>query len=231
MRITHSATIVILMILFFVSVGHLVAQGSKGKEEGNVAFKWAFGVVVGEGEDRGLVPITKDTVLKSGDDLKMFVQLQNNCFVYVLYVSSTGELDLLFPYNAKQFKNDYSQGKNYYIPEGRSWFTLDKNLGRETFYLIASKGRLRDLESKVEKYRAAKGPAKSDLAKDIVAEIRDLKKRYKSYATLAERPISIGGNVRGKPTGADALRPDVADIAVEIVANNFYSKTFTIEHQ
>lgn len=229
MRITQFIFAVMLMVQ--VSVGHLLAQDSKGKEEGNVAFKWAFGVAVGEGEGRTLTSITKDTALKSGDDLKMVVQLQNNCFVYVLYLSSTGELDLLFPYDVKQFKNDYSQGRNYYIPEGRSWFTLDKNLGRETFYLVASKSRLHDLESKVEKYRAAKASTKANLAKDVVAEIRDLKKRYKSYATLAERPISIGGNVRGKPTGADAPRPDVADIAVEIVANNFYSKTFTIEHQ
>jgi hypothetical protein len=55
-----------------------------------------------------------------------------------------------------------------------------------------------------------------------VSEIREVKKRYRQFATLAERPVPIAGNLRG---------PDIGDLAVEITAQNFYSKTFTIEHR
>ena len=39
--------------------------------------------------------------------------------------------------------------------------------------------------------------------------------------TPLSEPVPIAGNVRG---------PDIGDLAVEITAQNFYSKTFTIEH-
>lgn len=232
MNIRRSASICVVILLICIS-GRLSFAQIRGdrKEEGNVMFRWGFGVKTGEGERLTFAPITKDTVLKSGDELKMVIELKKECFVYIVYQNSIGGVELLFPYNAKQFATDYSKDKNYYIPLGRQWFTLDNNLGKETFYLVASKQRLTELETQVEKYRAAKGVVKSNLAKDVVAEIRNLKKKYKSFGTLAERPISIGGNVRGKPSSAEAQRPDVANIAIEILANNFYSKTFTIGHQ
>lgn len=201
------------------------------QEEGNIGFKWGFGVIVGSDEEQKFAPITRDTVLKTGDKLKMVVELQKGCIVYVIYQSSTGEISMLFPYNLTQFTADYATGKNYYIPKGRSPFTLDNNLGKETFYLLASSHRLTELESRFEKYKAAKDAKKSNLGKEVLTEIRNLKKRFRTFATIAERPISIGGNVRGSPGTGDVQRPDVASIAMEIWANNFYSKTFTIDHQ
>lgn len=200
------------------------------QEDGNISFKWGFGALTGSGKTWKFVAINRDTVLKTGDQLKMFVELNKKCFVYVIYQSSTGELELLFPSDFKQFTADYGSGKSYYIPKGQSLFTLDTPGGAEKFFLIASVERLKELESRLESYASASQSKKSELAKEVLTEIRDLKKRHKTFATLAERPISIGGNVRGDIGIGSQKRPDVADIAIEISANNFYIKTYTIDH-
>ena len=198
----------------------------------NVAFKWAFGAMVGAGNDKKFVPITRDTVLKTGDEIKMVVNVTKDCFVYVLYQNSKGEINLLFPYEFKQFLGDYKSGKNYYIPKARTWFVLDDNKGRETFHLLASAERLLQLESLVSQYSEANPSKKAGLAQQILTEIRDVRKHYRTFATLAEKPIAIGGNVRGVEKSFESMRrPDVSTITSEISANNFFGKTLTIDHQ
>lgn len=200
------------------------------EEKGNVGFKWGFGAEIGP--EKKFVPITRDTSLKTGDELKMVVNLTRDCFVYVVYQNSKGDISLIFPYEFKQFMTDYKVGKNYYIPKARPWFILDESKGRETFYLLASADRLLQLESFVSLYNEADAAKKTSLAQQILTEIRDVRKRYRTFTTLAEKPIAIGGNVRGTAKGSEsARRPDVATIATEISATNFYGKTFTIDHQ
>lgn len=82
------------------------------------------------------------------------------------------------------------------------------------------------LENLVTQYYDADGSKKSHIAQQVIAEIRDVRRRFRNFTTLAERPIAIGGNVRGREQ-----RLDVASIATEISATNFYGKTFTIDHQ
>jgi len=215
-----------LVIAAIVSCAMAFAQ-----EKPNVSFEWAFGTLSGSGDDARLVVIQRDTTLSSGDELKMMVKLKEDCFVYVLHESPAGEISLKFPYDLKQFTTDYKVGKNYYIPRGRPWFKLDANVGRETFYLLASAERLLDLEALLGKYRDAEASAKPAVGKEIVTEIRNVRKHYKTFTTFAERPISIGGNVRSLTRDEAMRRPDVAQIAAEITANNFYGKTFTIDHK
>jgi hypothetical protein len=121
--------------------------------------------------------------------------------------------------------------KTYYIPKGRSWMSLDNNTGKEVFFLVASNERLLDLEIKLGNYFSAEPSSRKPLADEVVSEIRGLRKRYTTFATLAEKPLTIGGNIRSTDTLKVERRPDVADVATLIEANNFYSKTFTIEHQ
>jgi hypothetical protein len=201
------------------------------QEKPNVAFEWSFATLSTAGKESTLVPIVRDTTLQTGDQIKMMVRLKMDCFIYVIHETPAGEISLKFPYDLKQFTTDYKTGKNYYVPKGREWFTLDNNTGRETFYIVASGKRLLDLEVLLSKYKDADVSKKPTVAKDIVAEIRNVRKYYKTFTTLAERPISIGGNVRGMGKETRSGIPDVAQIATEISANNFYSKTFTIDHK
>lgn len=201
------------------------------QEKPNVSFEWAFATLSDAGKEWNLLSISRDTTLQTGDQLKMMVRLKMDCFIYVIHETPSGEISLKFPYDLKQFTTDYRVGKNYYIPKGREWFKLDNNTGRETFYVIASSRRLLDLEALLSKYKDADESKKPAVAKDIVAEIRSVRKHYKTFTTLAERPISIGGNVRGLGKVPGGGFPDVAQIATEISANNFYGKTFTIDHK
>jgi hypothetical protein len=209
----------------------LMTSFAAAQQKPNVSFEWAFATLSAAGKEYTLIPIVRDTTLRTGDQLKMMVKLKTDCFVYVLHENPTGEISLRFPYDLKQFTTDYKVGKNYFIPKGRDWFKLDTNTGLETFYVVASGRRLLDLEVLLSKYNDADGSKKPAAAKDILAEIRNVRKSFKTFTTLAERPISIGGNVRGlgkEPTGG---LPDVSQIATEISANNFYGKTFTIDHK
>jgi hypothetical protein len=221
--------IVAFVILVCVASGSYVLHAQAPDEGENVAFRWGFGAFLKSGK---FVPITRDTTLQSGEELKMVIELVKDCFVYLIYQSSRGDIHQLFPYETSQFlSNDYVKGKNYYIPKGRSWFKLDTNTGRETFYLIAAVQRLPDLELLLSKYQSADNASKPSIASDIVKEIRDVKRRFRTFATLAERPATIGGNIRGVTTQEEVKRPDVATIATHISATNFYSKTYSIDHK
>jgi len=201
------------------------------KEDKNLCFRWAFGAIVRSGHELEFSAITRDTTLKTGDKLKMLVELEKKCFVYVIYHSAQGEVSMLFPYDMQQFSTDYTPGKRYYIPQGDRWFELDENLGRETFYLLASAQRLIELERLFSKYTTPDPAKKQDLAKQILTEIRKIKRRHRKLTTFAERPVPIGGSVRSITEDEKTFCPDVATIAVEISANDFFSRAFTIDHQ
>ena len=218
----------ILCVLVVLAAGFGAASG---QEKDNIGFEWGFGALSGSAKEPRLASIARDTTLKSGDQVKMVVRLTAQCFVYVVHEDPSGEITLRFPYDLQQFTADYKVGKNYYIPKGRPWFQLDEKVGRETFYLLASPGRLTDLEGLLAKYQSSPATGKAALAKDIVSEIRNVRKRFKTFTTTAERPISIGGNVRGLDSPGAGRRPDVASITTEISANNFYGKTITVDHK
>jgi len=216
------------LFLLFSTRGAVLAE-QKGEDA--VSFRWAFGAVVGSTDDRRLVAITRDTVLKTGDRLKLLLQLKNRCFVYLFYRTAEDEIYLLFPYTLKLFESDYKTGEKYYIPKGKTWFELDKNVGLETYYLLASAKRLHQLEALYRKYYSVVGEEKKKLAKQLLAEIRKIKRKHRKLATPAERPIAIGGNIRGVVKDEQSAFPDIDPIASEVSASNFYSKTFTIDHK
>jgi len=195
-----------------------------------VGFKWGFAAKVGPEGDRKFVSVRHDTVMHSGDSLKMVVELTKPCYVYVIYQNPNGELKLLFPYSLTQFAKDYTVGKNYFIPQGQDWNTLDPTPGKEKFHILASAERLNDFEVAFTKYEAASSSRKNDMAKKVLAQIRTTKLQNKLYASAAERPINIGGNVRGLIT-PEARQPDVTDVEVSISSKGFYNKTFAIDHQ
>jgi hypothetical protein len=201
------------------------------QEDGGVAFRWAFGALVSKDAEHKLEPITADRALKTGDRLKMMVELQKECYVYVIYYGPQDQVKLLFPYTLSQLTTDYQVGKRYYIPQGAAWLELDQNVGSEAFHVLASPQRLEGLEAVMSQYDAAETESKPAVAKQVLAAIKDLKKQNRQLATTAERPINIGGNVRGldRPQGGDG--PDVAGLAQDVTTGGFYNRTFTIEHQ
>lgn len=231
MRYLKSSLLSLLLIVFCVVLSGNPGANAEQKGDKNVCFRWAFGAMVGPKNDRRLVAITRDTKLTTGDQLKMLVELQKKCFVYVIYHTRQDEVHLLFPYDIQQFATEYILFKKYYIPQGNMWFELDENIGSETFYLLASAQRLIKLEALFKTHASADPVKKHELAKQILAEIRTIKRRYRKFTTIAERPVPIGGTVRGTTKEEKTRCPDIDPIAAEVSASTFYSRTFTIDHR
>jgi hypothetical protein len=217
---------VIFTLSFFV-------DHSKANEQcaGEVCFYWAFGTIKGDGGNQKFIGIVRDTELQSGDKLKMLVKLNQKCFVYVFYYSSQGQLYMLFPYYLGQFSNDYEVSKKYYIPQGNFVFELDDNVGKEKIYLIASVRRLYKLENLFGSYNSAEDFKKPEYIENIIHEIRQLRKRHKKFTTEAERPVASIGPIRAHFFSEKDELPDLDKLAVQINAESFFAKTFTIDHK
>ncbi|MGV8073953.1 MAG: DUF4384 domain-containing protein [Syntrophobacteraceae bacterium] len=228
--------IITLLVTVFFSIGceHPANARNSSDTQGqgeNIKFLWAFGALVQDGSDRNFEPVTKDRSLKSGDKFKMLVEPHTGCYVYVIYNNSQDDVALLFPYSTEMFSSERGVSKKYLIPENNTWFELDKNIGTETFYLLASDSPLTELEILLTQFQTADAAAKPETAKQILGEIRRIKKERKEMAAPAERPVNLGGAVRGIEKPQKTNLPDIASIAREISAVGFYGKTFTIDHQ
>ena len=221
----------VLALGLLCSFDQLNAAGEEQEEE-KICFRWAFGALIGKGDERKLVSITRDTPLKTGDQFKMLVELKRKCFVYVISKNSQGEVGLLFPRNPEQFAENYKTSKKYDIPPGDdNWLKLDENVGLESFYLLASVKRLIQLEELLDRYESAGAPERSELAERIVTEIRRIRKKHRRFTVAAERPVQIGGSVKKFDPNGKALPFDLSTIAVEVSAVDFFGKTFTIDHR
>jgi len=207
------------------------AEQTKSINPENIKFHWAFLAAKQASQNVHIEPITRDTILKSGDQIKFFIKLQNSCYVYLIYHSSQGELSVLFPHRFKLKNGEKTLAINHYIPKGDQWFELDEHAGEERFYLLASTERLLELESLVNNYETADAAKKPSLVKMILSEIRGLRKMHLKFKTFAERPVSIIGGLRGTDKNEPAGALDAAKYAIEISADTFYSRTFTIDHK
>jgi len=219
----------LLKIAFCTALLISVIAHAAPKDEQNVCFRWAVGAMVGSGAVRELVAVTKDTALHTGDKLKLYVELQKECFVYLIYHSGQDEISLLFPYNLEQFTTDYKILKKYFIPHGDQWFELDTIVGTEKFYILASTHRLPELELFFTKNAEGTGDRKAH-AQQVLAQIQKIKDRNRMLTARPERPVTIGGSVRGKTHDKILSLIESDHIAVEVSAHNFYSRTIAIEH-
>lgn len=234
MKRTVMAVFIVAFGVFCVAVfdGYtpVRAEEAKADQNANVQFQWAFGALK-KANGSKFEAVTKDTDLKTGDQIKFFLKVNDNCFVYLIYRSSQGDLSILFPHRFKLMSAEYTLKGNHYIPKGDQWFELDEHTGEERFYLLASQKRLMDLEALINDYESADAAKKPALAKVILTQIRKLRKQHLKFKTYAERPVNIIGNLRGTEKAETAGSEDIAKFAVEISADTFYSRTFTIDHK
>lgn len=219
-----------MSLALFFSNNAGFAEEAQPQPEANLQFQWAFGALKTANGSK-FEAIERDTVLKTGDQIKFFLKVEKNCFVYLIYSSSQGELSVLFPYRFKLRSTEYTVAGHHYIPGGNQWFELDEHIGEERFYLLASANRLMQLEALINDYESADAAKKPSLAQAIISEIRKLRKEHLKFKTYAERPVNIIGNLRGTEKAETAEPQDIAKFAVEISADTFYSRTFTIDHK
>ena len=228
-RLTFTAFIATLFLICFFCNQTIVSAESPSEKE-LIKINWAFGALVGSERNRKLVSINNDMILKTGDQFKMMVEFKSRCFVYLIYSGSNGEILVLFPDGISQLNKIYKLAEKYYIPQGDLWFALDEQVGLEKFYLLVSKERLSNLEDLLRKHESSGSDKKPEIARNITGLIRQTIRKRKTLAAAAERPVQIGGTGRGVKDKSRSMN-DIATLAVEITANKFFSKTFTIKHK
>jgi hypothetical protein len=118
------------------------------------------------------------------------------------------------------------------LPDGSQWFRLDEVTGLETFYLLASARPLESLDKLCNSLFSSGNQSDRDvIGRQILSEITRLQKKRRGLTAAAERPIRIGGNLRGHSEDTEPELPDISRIAMEISVSDFYSRTFTIDHR
>lgn len=207
------------------------AEPAGDKDENKIVFQWAFCSLREADSGTQLKIITRDTALKSGEQIKFFVQMESSGSLYLIYESSRGEIRVLFPYRFKPPGSSKTLSAKHYIPQGNQWFELDEHIGQEKFYLLASARRLFELEALLNRYESADEAKRLGLSEEIKLEIRNLRKRHLKFKTYAEKPVTVNGKLRGAGETQILHSRDIADYAVEISTTIFFSRTYTIDHQ
>ena len=217
-----AAAILVAGVMFAVGVTNLKTQSVAP-----VQFRLAVGAVDPDDAPKTLINLLTTgppTVLHSGDLVKLYLVPQTASYIYMLFESAQQELTLLFP-AAARLDAPATAGSATYIPAGTGWLELDKNPGLETVHVIASSTPLPSLTALLRASEAAVPAQKVAASASALEEIRRLK-RERMMARVAERPITIAGQTRGV-----ARLPDVATIATEISAGDFYTRTVEIDHR
>jgi hypothetical protein len=220
--------IALFFILTSIILSHSIAAAQVVEDQ--LKIYWAFGALIGEQNQQQLISIGRKAVLHTGDRIKILFEPQTECFIYLFYYSSQAELAILFPTDPSSAR--ILPGIKYSIPAKNQWFKLDDITGIEKFYLIASVRKLEKLEALHQKHSTlTQADDIQASTRAILAEIKQLKRKHRKLTAAAERPVRLGGNFRGAHQDEQPDQPDISQIAVEISAVNFFSRTFTIDHQ
>src|SRR5208337_1047929 len=230
MRFCREALSLALALVFVFHSFCLAVPGpQKGKNEASIL--WAFGAIRASSNPPKLEQVSTQMVLKSGDKLKMMIQIRKKCFVYLIHRDSQGNFAMLFPYSLKQFDTDYQTARNYYSPKGEAWFQLDSRTGNETFYLIASDQRLLDIEYTYAKYASSEESRKQDLAEQMLSELNKITETYLASSGGTEKLADNESALRGFERATWADPTSIAGLAREISFDNIYSETFVVDHR
>jgi len=115
-----------------------------------------------------VVSLQKGMTMKSGDYYGFAFKANQDCFVYIFQIDSSGAINQLFPMESYgkyslQNRNPVAKGKQYIIPRNDLWFYLDSKVGEEKIILIGSRTALTDLETQFQSY--------SNSSKQIIASV------------------------------------------------------------
>lgn len=220
--------IAVPLAVLFIASAVAFAQTPTGKND--IGFLYAFGAYVGPKGKGKVIAVQNETTLRAGDRLKLFFEPKSDQYFYLLHMSSQGELTPLFPAAAQPAK--VVRGTKVFIPADNNWFELDAHPGQEKFFLIATAERLDHLEELCARHTALKDKADVQSSTDaILDEIKRLRQKNKPLSAPAEKPVRIGGSLRGQQPSSSPAVPDITSLAAEVTAPGFYSRTFTVDHK
>ena len=179
----------------------------------NVRLGWMFcGIVDGEP-----VPVENRTILRSGTELRLVLQVERAASVFVLAEAAAGNVHLLFPRD----ESDLSGRELPYSAWLMDGVKLDSSVGEERVHLVAASEPLDALTDLVrERFRAENGAG--DLDRRMLAEVQRIRRDRGNLPAVTSRPTRIGGAMRDS-----SLEPT----AVLLEADGLLYRRFTIDHR
>ena len=115
-----------------------------------------------EAEDRSIKPLQDSAVLKSGQHVGVAFKAESDCFVYIYWWDSTGQVGRLFPNpQLTEGSGEVKAGNTYWLPSmgEERWYVLDQNPGTETIYFVACRQRNQNLEQLYEQLKSPGAPS------------------------------------------------------------------------
>jgi hypothetical protein len=213
------------MITFNLGCG-LNAASSDTK----ISFLWALAAITGPVDQKTLDALESGKVLNSGDKFKMMFETERQCHVYVIFEGAGGEILMLYPQDIGSLDQPTEPNKRVYLPNAGDWYTLDKNLGTETLYLLVSSRPLADLETQLKRYDNASTEDKKEIAEAIVELMNKHEMFSRPLTAAAEKPLLIGGTIRSLPERA-VTNEDISKFAEQIAVDDLFVRTYTIDHR
>lgn len=163
--------LLIILLLFSVC---LTAQNVKAKV-----------AVMLKSKDQILRLKSSDRV-KVGDEIRIFVQPETDCFVYVLF-SDSKETNLL-NYRSSSYK--LKKDSKLTLPSNSEFYQFDDKSNKSTLVIYCSQNQIYEIEN------AFKDIACIENKKWKETEILLAKNNKINLNTKSDKPISIAGNVR-----------------------------------
>ncbi len=143
-----------------------------------------------------LKTIKNGDVLRSGDHYKIVFIPDKDCYVYIFQVDSSGQIFQLFPMESfrgvrvNQF-NPVKQGKKYVLPSPDKAFLLDKKVGIERIYFIASDDRDAKLEGLYVDLKKAVNRKKSGGTRDTHSKLNRYFRRRSIEVVPSEQNVEV----------------------------------------
>lgn len=112
-------------------------------------------------------PLTNESVLKSGSRIGISFQPESDCYVYIFWWDSSGQVGKLFPNpQLTEGSGEARGGQTYWLPskQGKYWYVLDNNPGVETIYFVASRQRNPKIETLYDKLNSLSASGRSGKA-------------------------------------------------------------------
>lgn len=110
-------------------------------------------------DDQGqVIPVTNDSVLKSGQLFGLAFSADADCYVHVVWLDTQGNVGRLYPNpQLTEGTGEVKANSKYWLPskQGKAWYVLDNHQGEETIYLVASRDRNPRMETLCDSLRSA----------------------------------------------------------------------------
>jgi len=109
--------------------------------------------------EKNFVPLANNGILFSGGLFKVTFTVLENCYLYIFQVDSAQNISRLFPMKelggiTLNNTNPIPADCNYILPGKNQSFKLDKTVGLETIYCIASEKRVEIFEAEESQFQS-----------------------------------------------------------------------------